>query len=92
MWECFKVTNKIVIQGESISSYDIFHTMLGQGDIDQTTGGWCLKTRPKPLEKIPECLRELAVTEPHQFIYFGTFYPVRKMPRLEVFTKEKFDS
>ena len=52
MWECFKVTNTITIQGETISSYDIFHTLLGQCDIDQTGGNnsHFLKTRPKPLD------------------------------------------
>ena len=34
MWESFKVTNLIEISGYPISSYDIFHTMLGQSEID----------------------------------------------------------
>ena len=92
MWECFKVTNMIVIDGHSISAYDIFHTMLGQSEIDQTSGSRSVfKTKTRALKDIPQELQKLAVTEPHQFIYFGSFYPVRKMPRLEVFNKEEFD-
>ena len=92
MWECFKVTNTIEINKSKISSYDIFHTMLGQSDIDHTVGSRSVfKTKTKPLEDFPQDIQLLAVTEPHQFIYFGSFYPVRKMPRLEVFNKEEFD-
>ena len=55
MWECFKVTNKIVINGHEISSYDIFHTMLGQSDIDQTVGSRSVfKTKTRPLEDLPQ--------------------------------------
>lgn len=57
-----------------------------------TTGSHsCLKAKPKQIDEIPRCLRELVVKEPHQFLYVGTFLPVRKMPRLEIFTKEEFE-
>ena len=92
VWEFFYVSNKIIINGHEISSYEIYHTMLGQCEIDQTVGLCSVfKTKVTPLASLSQDLQKLAVTEPHQFIYFGAFTPVQKMPRLVIFTKENFE-
>ena len=43
------------------------------------------------IEDLDKKMQLLVVHEPHQFLSFGWFLPIKKMPRLCVFKKETLD-
>ena len=89
MFVSLMVSVKVKVNGEILSCYEIFRTMLRHDDIHLLTGPF--EEPVRKLEEMPESVRKLAVTQPLFLTCLGLFLPIRKWADFTVYEKGDFE-
>ena len=80
---------KVLVQGEELTCYEIFKTMMRHDDIHLMNGPF--EDEVRTLADMPEPLRKLAVNEQHPMTSFALYMPLKKWHAFNVFEKESMD-